>query len=61
MLWYLGYRKNIPEHFFIAERTGRIQSQRMHFFVMPAKAGIQGFKKQRIFWTPVFTGVTNFL
>jgi len=28
---------------------------------MPAKAGIQGFQKQVVFWTSVFTGATNFL
>jgi hypothetical protein len=27
---------------------------------MPAEAGIQGFKNQVFFWTPVFTGVTTF-
>jgi hypothetical protein len=29
------------------------------FGVIPAKAGIPFFKDLRIYWTPVFTGVTN--
>ena len=32
----------------------------MHFFRHAAEAGIQGFKNQVFFWTPVFTGVTTF-
>jgi hypothetical protein len=37
-----------------------VKSLKRLFYVIPAQAGIQYFHVVRIFWIPVFTGVTTF-
>jgi len=39
---------------------GIVKSPKRLFSVIPAQAGIQYFYIVRIFWIPVFTGMTTF-
>ncbi len=39
---------------------GLVKSLKRLFSVIPAQAGIQYFHLVRIFWIPVFTGMTTF-
>jgi len=39
---------------------GLVKSLKRLFSVIPAQAGIQYFYVVRIFWIPVFTGMTTF-
>jgi len=70
-LWWVAWTNHVPDIdpvlFVRVNRNtnnkfdGLVKSRNMHNFVIPVKTGIQSFQALSPLWTPVFTGMTDFL